>query len=137
MDPVRSGWGELDTKVSVLLGNSETITLASKDIRPGHKTGQVDRIPALQGNVMALEHSLNGFSVAFGQEISPGVLIHHKDIAIAIATTQQGHGVVMKAVVQSSKPLHGTCLIKGVQHVQLAAEVGKELPRGDVPIAMA
>ena len=66
-----------------------------------------------------------------------GVLIDHEDFAVAVGEAEQDDGVMGKAIVQSSEPTSGAAIGDVVTHMDLAAEVGEELARGDVPVALA
>src|ERR1043166_8090698 len=88
------------------------------------------------GTRWALNIALMGFGIAFDHPIARGMFVHDDDIAIVIAATEEGDGVMVEAVIESGEPFDSGSIGEVVEDMALAAEVREELAGGDVPVAV-
>jgi hypothetical protein len=65
------------------------------------------------------------------------MLIHHKEVAVAVETAEQGDSVMVEAIIEGGEPFDAARVREVVNDMRLAPEVGKELAGGDVPVAIA
>ena len=137
VDAIGEGRAEVDAEVGIMFGDGGAVALAGEDIGAGDENAKRGGVAGGEGHAVSLEHGLDGFRVALGHPATGGVLIHNKEVAVAILAAQEDDGVVSEAVVEGSVPGDRTIRIEVVEDMGFPAEGGEELAGGDVPIAIA
>jgi len=107
IEAIRDGGAQVDAQVSVLAGNAEAVALAGEDVGPGGEAAEGEGITSANGEAMALEHGVDGVGVAFGHQVTRGVLVHDDDVAVVIPAAEQDDGVLVEAIVEGSEPFDG------------------------------
>lgn len=85
---------------------------------------------------MAGEHGVDGQGVTLGEPEAFGVFINDKDAAITIFAAEKDDGVMSEAVIHGGEPFDAARVVEVGDNMDIAAEGGKELAGGDVPIAI-